>query len=93
VVAGRRIRRDIVAAAADGPRLLLGEPKWSARPLDARRLAREVAAVGARALPPLGERWVGAEPVRVLFVPELARGVHPPPGPVVVVTGPTVLRA
>jgi hypothetical protein len=60
---------DVVSESLDGPRVLLGEVKWSRRAFDRRALekaARELAVKPAPLLPP---RLARAELVRMLFVP------------------------
>ena len=63
---------DLVSESLDGERILLGEAKWSARPMDRRSLERAVAELAARPAPPLPSRLASAQLIRVLFVPEVA---------------------
>ncbi len=62
---------DVVSASVDGRRLLLGEAKWSSTPVatrDVERLARRLSRRSPPQLPAADRR---AQPVRVLFVPEI----------------------
>ncbi len=61
---------DVVSESVDGKRLLLGEAKWSARPLGAAGLERAAREVAARPAPELPSRFARHEPVRALLVPE-----------------------
>lgn len=63
---------DLVSESFDGERVLLGEVKWSTRPLDRRSLERSMAELAAKPAPPLPSRLAGAQLIRVLFVPEVA---------------------
>lgn len=63
---------DVVSESLDGRRLLLGEVKWSGKPMGAKALARARGELAARPAPALPGRFAGHEAVRVLFVPELA---------------------
>ena len=69
---------DLVSESHDGRRLLLGEAKWHARPLDAATLARAVAELRARPEPTLPDRFARHARLRALFVPEVARGLRAP---------------
>jgi AAA+ ATPase superfamily predicted ATPase len=69
---------DLVAESIDGKRLLLGEIKWSARPIDARDVKRALGVVRTRPGPALPDRYAGHELRRALFVPEIAPGIRPP---------------
>lgn len=60
---------DLVADSIDGRRTLVGEAWLGTRPPNRAALAREVARVAARPLPP---NLVGREVSRALFVPRLA---------------------
>ncbi len=78
---------DVVSESIDGRRLLLGEAKWSAKPFGQAafdRAARELAAKPAPALPP---KYARHEPVRALFLPELAGEPGTRPTDIVIVTG------
>ena len=60
---------DLVAESHDGRRLLLGEAKWSARPLGSRESKRLLVALAAKSppeIPGMGSKEV----VRALFAPE-----------------------
>lgn len=63
---------DLVAESRDGKRLLLGEVKWSERPLAARELGRLTEALAAKP-PPAVRGLESKEVVRALFVPEVRR--------------------
>ncbi len=67
---------DLVSESLDGKRLLLGEVKWRGRPFAERDLARAARDLGAKPPPELPARYSRHEPVRILLVPELARGVR-----------------
>ncbi len=63
---------DIVAESLDGKSLLLGEVKWSARPLGRAALQRALRELASRPAPALGAKWERLAPRRALFVPALA---------------------
>lgn len=65
---------DLVSESLDGRRLLLGEIKWSARPLGTRALQREARVLALKPPPALPAKYAGRQHVRALFVPELAAG-------------------
>jgi AAA+ ATPase superfamily predicted ATPase len=67
---------DVVSESLDGENLLLGEVKWSSRPFSPETLTRHARELAAKPAPILGGRHRGLEPVRVLFVPEIA-GARP----------------
>jgi hypothetical protein len=52
---------------------LLGEVKWGARPFDRRTLGSALHALADKPPPPLPPRLEGAQLVRAIFVPEVAR--------------------
>lgn len=83
---------DIVADSLDGESLLLGEVKWSARPLSASALAKAGRELAVRPAPRLGAKWEGLAQQRALFVPALADGVASDGGPVAVYTLKDLLR-
>jgi hypothetical protein len=83
---------DIVTESLDGKRLLLAEAKWSGRPLSERSLEREIHALAQRPLPALPSAYRDRTFLRVLFVPELARGVSKPGKGPIVVTASDILR-
>jgi hypothetical protein len=60
---------DAVSVSLDGRRLLLGEVKWSARPLRAAALQAEARALATKAPPALPASFTKTEPIRALFVP------------------------
>jgi hypothetical protein len=62
---------DVVAESVDGARLLLGEVKWSARPLGAAGLDRAVRELSTKPPPDLPPQYSGREVVRGAFVPDL----------------------
>lgn len=64
---------DLVSESLDGERVLLGEVKWSSRPYDHRALERALQELAARPAPPLPPRLAGAQLMRALFVPEIAK--------------------
>jgi len=69
---------DLVAESVDGARLLLGEAKWSARPLTAAGLERALRELSSKPPPALPPRYSGLEVVRALFVPEYVEDAGPP---------------
>lgn len=71
---------DVVAESLDETRLLLGEVKWSAKPMTAKALARARGELAARPLPVLPDRYAGPGVTRVLFVPEPAEPARDEPG-------------
>ncbi|MFQ5789762.1 MAG: ATP-binding protein [Acidobacteriota bacterium] len=77
---------DVVSESADGKRLLLGEAKWSRRPLGEAALAREARALASKALPVLPRKYADREAHRALFVPELTPGVAREKAGVLIVT-------
>lgn len=83
---------DLVSESEDGKRLLLGESKWSRRPLDAAALASAAEALAKKPQPALGSRYDRHEVVRALFVPETFRGARAPAN-VEVVTARDLLRS
>ena len=70
---------DVVSRNGSGTKVLLGEVKWSRTPFDARKVEALCRALVARPAPKcfLGEK------VRVLFLPEVAKGVRPTGGVVI----------
>ncbi len=60
---------DVVARSVDGRRLLLGEAKWSGRPVSAAELAGIAAELEAKGVPQVAMRRT--EVVRAAFVPRL----------------------
>jgi hypothetical protein len=64
---------DLVGESLDGERVLLGEVKWSARPVSRRTLERALRELAAKPAPPLPPRLAGAQLIRALFVPEAAQ--------------------
>lgn len=77
---------DVVATSIDDKRLLLGEAKWSGRPLSRSAVDREARSVSVRPPPELPERCRHYEIVRVLFAPALRSGVLGRAGSTLVVT-------
>ena len=65
---------DLVAESADGKRLVFGEVKWSARPMEASAIEHAVRRLTSKPPPALPPKYVDCEIVRALFVPELAAG-------------------
>jgi hypothetical protein len=61
---------DVVSESVDGKRLLLGEAKWSARPLGTAGLERAAREVASRPAPELPARYSLHESIRALCVPE-----------------------
>lgn len=85
---------DTVALSVDGDSLLLGEVKWSERPLTASEVRDAGQVLLAKGVPP--ERWAqGKRVLYALFVPRVARGWRPARGPegVAVITGEHVFAA
>lgn len=64
---------DLVAESLDGRTLLLGEVKWSARPIGRAIVQRHVQELERRPPPALGAKWAKHEQRRALFVPALAQ--------------------
>lgn len=81
---------DVVARSLDGSVLLLGEAKWSERPLAQRTLQAHLHDLITRDAPEVASRR-GVRVVRALFVPEV-RTVPPTPKDVHVVTGRELLQ-
>lgn len=76
---------DLVASSVDGKRLLVGEARFSRRPVSARRLEREANDLARRPLPdPVLQS--SAELVRALFVPAVQKGTPRRLGAVQIVT-------
>ncbi len=69
---GKMPEWDIVSESAKGRRLLVGECKWTDRPLNRGSLEKHAREVFSRALPALPESYRDHEIVRALFVPALA---------------------
>lgn len=88
---GNQAEWDIVAESADGKRVLLGEAKWSKKPLSAGSLATEVRQLLARPAPELPAKYSRHEVVRALFVPELAAEARTSHTDCVIVTGQDLL--
>ncbi len=82
---------DIVSESIDGRRLLLGEAKWSRRPMSSRAVERAVAQVLTKGAPQLSNRFKDHEPVRALFVPEVENGVGTEVNGCLIVTGAELL--
>lgn len=74
---GNQPEWDVASASSDGRVILLGEARWSPRPIRARDLERAIAEVAARPAPPVAalER---ATVVRALFVPAVDRAAEGP---------------
>ena len=83
---------DLVAESMDGRRLLLGEVKWSAKPLTDRALQRGAGALAAKPMPDLSSHYSELEPVRALFVPEIRTGTPKRSGDIIVVTAADMLK-
>ncbi len=88
---------DIVSECLDGKQpegkqLLVGDAKWSGRPWTKRAIEGERRALARRSLPALQTRYRDHNVIRVLFVPELARGVSRPRRGPIVVTASDMLR-
>ncbi len=83
---------DLVAESMDGRRLLLGEVKWSAKPLTDRALQRGAGALAAKPMPDLSSHYSELEPVRALFVPEIRPGAPKRSGDIIVVTAVDMLK-
>jgi AAA+ ATPase superfamily predicted ATPase len=69
---GAQAEWDLISESLDGERVLLGEVKWSSRPLDRRALERAFHELAAKPAPPLPARLADAQLIRALFVPEIA---------------------
>jgi hypothetical protein len=81
---------DLVAESLDGKRLLLGEAKWSARPVKGAEVESLVRQVSRRPGPELPARHRASKVVRALFVPAV-EGRPPPANGVLVVTAESLL--
>lgn len=82
---------DLVAETARGRSLLLGEAKWSERPLSGAALERACRELERRPEPALGARYESHERVRVLFVVDIERGARHSAAGVRVVTAEEVV--
>ncbi|HTU62292.1 MAG TPA: ATP-binding protein [Polyangiales bacterium] len=89
---GRAAEWDLVSRNANGMRLLLGEAKWSAKPFDRKAIERLTLALASKPAPKLHARDAELEQLRVLFVPEVAKGVASESNGVRVVTGHDLLQ-
>ena len=63
---------DVVSADLSEERLLLGEAKWSAKPLSARALSKMIADLAAKPAPELRGRLATLPVERMLLVPDVA---------------------
>ncbi|MCC6900680.1 MAG: ATP-binding protein [Polyangiaceae bacterium] len=86
---------DLVAESTRGQRLLLGEAKWSERPLSRAAVERACRALSTRPEPALGARYANHQRVRALFVVDTERGAAAAAGSsgVQVVTAEELLEA
>ncbi len=84
---------DIVAESRAGKLLLLGEAKWSERPLSSAALERTCRSLDSRPEPPVGARYAKYERRRVLFVVDVEPGAPRKVGGVQVITGRELLAA
>lgn len=83
---------DLISESADKKRLVLGEAKWSSKPLSRAALERAAGRLDDRPPPDLPHRYSKHERHRALFVPAVA-GRHPRRvGHVWIVTGKDLLR-
>ena len=80
---------DVVSTSADGRQLLLGEVKWSRKPVAAGTLGRMAKSLAQKPAPPVGDDRVRV--VRALFVPAAAKRDTSSMSDVVVVTAEDVL--
>jgi len=78
---------DIVAEAVEGKTLLLGEVKWTARPVGQKALRRLTESIASKVPPQLGSRYAGHDIVRMLFVPDIGKGTPRTLNGVKIVTG------
>ena len=78
---------DIVAEAVEGKALLLGEVKWTARPVGQKALRRLTESIASKAPPQLGSRYERHGVVRMLFVPDTGEGTPRTLNGVRIVTG------
>ena len=83
---------DVVSDSLDGRRLLLGEVKWSHRPMASEKLAAALAALKSRAPPALPSRYAKRQHVRVLFVSAIEGKRPRPPPDLHIVTAADVMR-
>ena len=67
---------DVVSADLHEERLLLGEAKWSAKPVSARALGKMIADLAVKPAPGLRGRLAAVPVERVLLVPEVAHEAH-----------------
>jgi AAA+ ATPase superfamily predicted ATPase len=63
---------DVVAKSADNKRLLLGEVKWSDRPVSDRGVRRAISGLIQKGIPPI-DRPSGCEIVYAVFLPKVQR--------------------
>jgi AAA+ ATPase superfamily predicted ATPase len=78
---------DLVSRNMDRTRLLLGEAKWSAKPFDRKTLERLTRALASKPAPKLHAADTQLQQLRVLLVPEVARGGPAESNGVRIVTG------
>lgn len=83
---------DVVAVDEQRGRLLLGEVKWSERPVDGRFIRRAADDLAKKGRPRRGS-WAGLEIVRAVFVPRLEAAASDLPGETLVVTAGEVVEA
>ncbi len=83
---------DVVSDSLDERRLLLGDVKWSHKPLAPAKLAAALSELAARTPPALGSSYATRQHVRVLFVPGI-QGKRPrTPPDMHIVTAADVMR-
>ena len=82
---------DLVACSMDGKHLLLGESKWSARPVAVSTLEALARELSAKPLPALPARYADCEIHRALFVPALKKPARSKGG-IRIVTSKMLLR-
>jgi hypothetical protein len=82
---------DVVSQTVDGGRALLGEVKWSERPVDTPKLRALAKKLLVKGIPPIKELQ-SKNMLHVLFVPEVAQGTPGEIDGVHVVTGAQVLN-
>jgi hypothetical protein len=89
---GATLEWDLLSESVDGQRLLLGEVKWSRRPLGSKELERASRALIAKPLPELPKRFSERQFVKALFVPEAVSNYRSADSTVLIVTASHLMR-
>jgi hypothetical protein len=72
---GERPEWDLVSEALEERRILLGEAKWSSRPMSRASIERACRLVASKPAPELPSKYAGHDEIRCLMVPEVTKGV------------------